>query len=385
VYANAGAINSLDFDVYGPEAHLAPVVVAAALGAGDAVDAPGAAVSAALAAGLEVGGRVGAALRRVGVGAGGEIGATRGQGNLVFGAAVAVGRLLGLTVDQMHNALGITGYSATVPTMTKFLASPYLPMTKYDHLALAAQNGVQAALLAKRGFTGDLDVLEGDEIGFWRFAGAPGCDWDAYTGGLGERWVLPEVTYKYYPAVLYTNSIIFEAERLVREHGLKPDEIQRIEVRSARGNRATRPRPTHYLEAWGNSAYTVSCGVLGVRPLRSWEAPGTFDRPDIGAMMDKIEFKPLREGEVTTTGQQWERWAPTRVTIEARGETFEGGRDHHVAMDDAALVAKFHDNVSEILTEEAAARLVRACWSLEELARVSELTTILAEADASRA
>src|SRR5437870_8946900 len=30
-YANTTAINALDFDVYGPEAHLAPVTVAAAL------------------------------------------------------------------------------------------------------------------------------------------------------------------------------------------------------------------------------------------------------------------------------------------------------------------------------------------------------------------
>jgi len=389
VYANAGAINSLDFDVYGPEAHLSPVVVAAALAAGDAVDASGADVFAAMAAGLEVGGRIGAALRRVGSGGRsgtGEMEATRGQGNLVFGAAVAAGRLLGLTGDQMHHALGIAGYSATVPTMTKFLASRNLPMTKYDHLALAAQNGVQAALLAMRGFTGDLEVLEGEEIGFWRFAGAPGCDWDAFTGGLGDHWVLPEVTYKYYPAVLYTNSIIYEAERLVREHGLKPDEIDRIEVRSARTRAgATRPHPRHYLEAWGNSAYTISCGVLGVRPLRSWEEPKTFDRPDIGAMMKKIELKPLREGEVTSTGQQWERWAPTRVTIEARGQTFEGGRDYHVSMDDAALVAKFHDNVGGLLTDEAAHDLERAAWGLEGLPRIGELTTILAGADPSRA
>jgi len=134
-YANTTAINSLDFDVYGPEAHLAPVVVSGALAMGDAVDASGADAFAAMCAGLEVGGRVGAALRRVGMGEGGNIGPVRGEGNVVFGAAVAAGRLLGLTREQMHHTLGIAGYSATVPTMRKFLGSN-LPMTKYDHLAL---------------------------------------------------------------------------------------------------------------------------------------------------------------------------------------------------------------------------------------------------------
>src|SRR5215211_4040362 len=52
-YANTTAMNSLDFDVYGPEAHLSPVVVSAALAMGDAVNASGADVFAALCAGLE--------------------------------------------------------------------------------------------------------------------------------------------------------------------------------------------------------------------------------------------------------------------------------------------------------------------------------------------
>ncbi len=384
-YANTAAINSLDFDVYGPEAHLAPVVVSSALAMGDAVDASGADVFAAMCAGLEVGGRVGAALRRPQLSGGGEMGAVRGQGNVVFGAAVAAGRLLGLTRDQMHHALGIAGYSATVPTMRKFLASRNLPMTKYDHLALMTQTGVQAALLAQRGLTGDLDVLEGEEIGFWRFAGAPGCDWSALTGELGRHWVLPEVSYKLYPAGLYNSSAISEVQRLVREHELAPDEIERVEVRSTRtGSGATRPPPTHYLSAWGNAAYSIAAGVFDVHPLRSWEEPHIFQRPDILAFMQKVQFKPLRDGEVTSTGNYWERWAPVRVTIEARGQVVEGGRDYHPSLDDAGLVAKFHDNTGGLLIDDAAQRLERACWDLESLTRVRDLTVILAESDAPK-
>ncbi|HEY3117672.1 MAG TPA: MmgE/PrpD family protein, partial [Chloroflexota bacterium] len=310
-YANTTAINSLDFDVYGPEAHLSPVVVAAALAAGDAVSASGSDVLAAMAAGLEVGGRIGAALRRAGGTATGEVGAVRGQGNVVFGAAVAAGRLLGLDREQMHHALGIAGYSATVPTMRKFLESVNLPMTKYDHLALMTQNGVQAALLAQRGFTGDVEVLEGEEIGFWRFAGAQGCDWAALTERLGTHWVLPEVTYKHYPAVLYNNSIIYEVQQLMHDASLAPDAINRLEVRTFRRMAANRPLPTQYLEAWGNAAYTIAAGVYDVRPLRSWLEPSTFSRADLLAFMKRIEFKGLRDGEVTSTGNYWERWAPT--------------------------------------------------------------------------
>jgi 2-methylcitrate dehydratase PrpD len=376
-FANAIAINAQDFDVYGPEAHLAPVTMAAALAAGDAVNASGSDVLAAMVAGLEVGGRVGAALRRAGMGGERVLGHVRGEGNTVFGAVTAAARLLGLTRDQMHHALGIAGYGATVPTMRKFLGSKNLPMVKYDHLGAMTQNGIQAALLAMRGFTGDLEVLEGEDIGFWRFAGAQGCDWDAFTTELGRRWIIPDVTYKHYPAVLYTNSIIYEAQRLVRENKLTPDEIDRVEVRASRTEAPPPYNPSHYLEAWHNPAYSVAAGIYDVRPLRSWEEPHVFQRPDLLAFMKKVHFAPLRPGEVTTKGNYWERWAPTRVTIEARGQKLEGGRDYHVPMDDASLAAKLQENIGSLVSEQDARELERCCWELERLARSSQLTDIL--------
>jgi hypothetical protein len=96
--------------------------------------------------------------------------------------------------------------------------------------------------------------------------------------------------------------------------------------------------------------------------------------------MKKIEFKGLRDGEVTSTGNYWERWAPTRVTIEADGQFLEGGRDYHVPMDDPALVVKFHDNVGGMLSDEAAHQLERACWNLKGLGSIGDLTKILAGA-----
>jgi hypothetical protein len=96
--------------------------------------------------------------------------------------------------------------------------------------------------------------------------------------------------------------------------------------------------------------------------------------------MKRIRFAPLREGEVTTKGSYWERWAPTRVTIQARGRTFEGGRDYHVPMDDAALVAKFQENVGGLISEQDAGDLERSCWNLERVSMSSQLTDVLGRA-----
>lgn len=376
-YANAMLANALDFDVWGPEGHMAPATVLAALALAEAIDASGSELMAACIAGLEVGGRVGGALRRFGMagrsqgGAGGEV---RGQGHVVLGVAAAAGRLLQLDADRMQHALGIAGYSATVPTLRKFFSSVNHPMTKYDHLGLMAQSGIQAALLAQRGFTGDLEVLEGD-FGFWRFAGAAGCDWETLTRDLGSHWATSEVAYKWFPTNhSVSNPTVALLQGMVRQHGLKSDEIEHIEVRRGR---SAEPPPTairNQMEAWTVPHYTIACGVCGVLPRRSWQEPRTYGRADLNAFMQRIDVRPLREGEVTTSGNYWEHFSPIRATITARGRTFEGAQDHMPPTDDATLTAKFRENVAGFVSEEAAQSIERACWKLESLGSVRELT-----------
>lgn len=376
-FANTVLINALDYDVYGPEGHVAPIAVSVAMAVADAIDASGAELFSGVLAGLEIGGRVGAALRRAKMGSGRQMGKVRGHGNVVFAAAAAAGRLLHLTPDQMHHAFGIAGYSANVPTLRKFFDSPHVPMTKYDHIGLMSQNGIQAVLLAQRGFTGDLEVLEGEEIGFWRFAGAEGCDWDRFTQGLGTKWMIGEVSYKPYPAVLYANPVIEEALRMMRENGLTAADVDRIEVRSARtGEGRARQEIRHYLDAWLNTPYGIVAGLNDIRPRRAWMEPQNFQRPDLLAFRDKVDLKPLRAGEVTSTGNYWERWAPVRVTIEARGQTLEGGRDYLCMMDDAELVQKFYENVDGLMPRADAEQMEKQAWNLGALKSARELTRL---------
>ncbi len=374
-YANAMLANALDFDVWGPEGHMAPSTVLAALALAEAIDASGSELAAACIAGLEVGGRVGGALRRFGMtgrpqSGGGEV---RGQGHVVLGVAAAAGRLLQLDADRMQHALGIAGYSATVPTLRKFFSSVNHPMTKYDHLGLMAQSGIQAALLAQRGFTGDLEVLEGD-IGFWRFAGALGCDWETLTRDLGSHWATSEVAYKWFPTNhSVSNPTVALLQSMVREHGLKPDEIEHIEVRRGRSAEPPPDAIGSQMEAWTVPHYTIACGICGVLPRRSWQEPDTYRRADLNAFMQRVDVRPLREGEVTTSGNYWEHFSPIRATITARGQTFEGAQDHMPPTDDATLIAKFHENVEGFVSEEAGRSIEQACWRLESLRSAREL------------
>ncbi|MEE8517553.1 MAG: MmgE/PrpD family protein, partial [Dehalococcoidia bacterium] len=85
----------------------------------------------------------------------------------VFGAAAGAGWLLKLDPGQMSNALGIAG------TQAGGVREVFGSDTKALHPAKAASNGLQAALLAKAGFTGPDDII-GGRRGFWEVLSAAG-------------------------------------------------------------------------------------------------------------------------------------------------------------------------------------------------------------------
>jgi 2-methylcitrate dehydratase PrpD len=70
-------------------------------------------------------------------------------------AAVTAAHLLNLSPEQMQNAIGIAGSLGA-----GLMAAQEGAMVKRLHAGRAAQGGLQAALLAKKGFTGISDVVE---------------------------------------------------------------------------------------------------------------------------------------------------------------------------------------------------------------------------------
>src|SRR5262249_27272036 len=67
-----------------------------------------------------------------------------------FAAAATAGRLLGLTPDQLSNAFGIAGSMCSGLQETVRVGAMVKPL----HAGWAAHNGITAALLAAKGYTG---------------------------------------------------------------------------------------------------------------------------------------------------------------------------------------------------------------------------------------
>src|SRR4030095_6365970 len=143
----------------------------------------------------------------------------------VFGAAAAVGKLMGLSVHEMVWALGVAA------TQSAGLREMFGSMGKAFHPGRSAQNGYAAALLAKAGFTSGERGIEGPRGFAHVLAGSR--DLSKISTRLGVDFDLRENTYKPFPCGIVNHPTIDGCIQLHDEHKFSPDSIVAVRLRVA--------------------------------------------------------------------------------------------------------------------------------------------------------
>jgi 2-methylcitrate dehydratase PrpD len=220
---NGALGHSLDFDDTHADSSLHPSapVVPAALAAGELVGASGREVLTAIVAGYEVCCRLGNALDPTSHYAKGfHPTATAGT----FGAAAAVAKLFNLSPDQIVSAFGVSGSQAA--GSLQFLVNG--SWNKRSQVGAAAMNGVIAGTLAREGFKGAIEAVEGKHgllVGYSDDAKPA-----AATAGLGKVWETMKVGVKPYPSCRYTHAALDAMIAIKEELKLAPSQIESVEV-----------------------------------------------------------------------------------------------------------------------------------------------------------
>ena len=145
-----------------------------------------------------------------------------------FGAVTSClisGKLLGLSLDQSLNAIGIAA------SMGAGLSQNIGNMTMSLHAGNAARNGITAALLAKRGFTGDKEIMQGRFGLMNALAGEGNFDLDQLIKDLGSSYYIidPGINIKKYPHCWGHHKLIDAMLFLVHNHDISPGEVASIE------------------------------------------------------------------------------------------------------------------------------------------------------------
>ena len=167
-----------------------------------------------------------------------------------FVAAATAGRMLGLDANQMQHALGIVGSQAG-----GLMAAQEGAMVKRFHCGRAAQSGVYSALLARRGFTGILDVLEAPYGGFLSaLSDKPNAQ--RLTAGLGTVWETVNVGYKPHASVTSIHTALDALAGIMRENQLKADDVAAVD--------AGLSHMTHVHCAWEYKAQGVTAAQMNL-------------------------------------------------------------------------------------------------------------------------
>ncbi|WP_160120723.1 MmgE/PrpD family protein [Rhodovarius lipocyclicus] len=379
---NGAFAHSLDFDDTHAAGTLHPgaPVIPAAFAAGEIVGAKGEDVLAAIVAGYEVTNRLSLALP------GGEHYARGFHPTATcgcFGAAVAAARVFGLDAAATEDAIGIA-LSQSAGSLA-FLNNG--AWTKRFQVGWASMSGLSAALLAREGFRGAGQALEG-KIGFFK-AYAPNPTPARAVQDLGTQFELMETAVKPYPSCRYGHASVDAALALRAELGLKPEEIERVTMGlPAAGMRlvgdpiAYKQNPQNVVDGQFSGPFVVA-NALAYGHF-GWDSYEKLQDPTLRALMPKIftEFDPEIEAEFPAN-------MSGKVTLVARGQTFmkkvvvpKGEPANFLT--EAELRQKFHALSDAVLGADQATRLADAILGLESAPDVHAMLRLGVPAQVSR-
>ena len=356
---NATAAHTMEVDDIYREAiyHPGAPTIAAALAVAQESGASGETFLRGVIVGYEISTRIGAAMGRA------HYRYWHNTGTIgSFGAAAAAAAIYGLDAKRFAHAL------ATVTTFAAGLQQAFRmdSMSKPLHAGHAAQSGLLAALAAREGVTGSLDVIEG-EAGFGRAMGS-GPDWDQATATLGTDFHTTRMTFKNHACCGHTFAAIDGALELQRRLGVEAGDIAHLDVGTYRPalEVAGYEHPTTPAEARFSLKYVVATALThGSVRLAAFE-PARLSDPATLALMGKIRLSVDTELDASFPGQR-----AARIAIETkdglRGEYLQPTRkgDPDMPLSDAELEEKFLELAAPIQGDAAARALVARLWALE--------------------
>ena len=280
-FANAVSMHVLDFEpMSSPPTHAVSPTVPVVMALAEARGKSGRDIITASAKGFEMQGRVLAASRH-------------DRGSLPFhtpgvvgvmGSTAAASHLLGLDAGQLVNAFGIatsrcSGLSANTGSMVKC-----------THPGNAAGAGLEAALLAQKGFESHPNIFEAGR-GYVDIFFHDHFDYDTvYAYGNPFRFVTPGMAIKFYPSKFPTHFVITAAIGLRRQIA-DPSKIKNLHLAVPDIEDADRPQPRSGLEGKFSLQYTSVIGLLdGKVGIDSFTDERRF-RQDVVDLLAKTTIK----------------------------------------------------------------------------------------------
>src|SRR3984893_342110 len=299
---------------------------------------------------------------------------------LAFSLNAAAGRLLGLSEQQIANAIAMAAVSDA-----SFAVVRAKPLSQWKGLASAqsALGAMNTLFLARRGVQGPLQVIEGpngiDNLLHMQIH----IDWDkqGYEGVVGS-------TIKKYNSMIHTQSAVHCMVELIRQNKLDPGKVVsfeadviRIAYDFAGGGHYGVDKVIRTKEQADHSLpYLLAVALLDGDVMPAQFEPDRIMRADVQQLLKKVSVRPDQEFT-----DQYPAKMPAKITvrlqdgqvIEHEVQDFPGLASHPFTWEDS--VEKFDRLVDGRVDEGLCREIKDALHSLESI-QVADLMALFGRA-----
>ena len=353
----------------GANVHAIAVVLPSALAAGERAHSSGKELIAAVVAGVEAAARVSYALGPGALYARGFHPSTIAG---TFGAAVAAGRLLGLTEEQALRSFGIAGNATS--GLLAWVDDP-TEQSRPLNIGLAAQNGTQAAFLASLGLRGAEDIFGGKYP-----LGA------AFTGQWNEEALFAQrdvfevenLFFKRLSTCVFIPAGVDGLQQIMREEALEAGDIDRVTVRAPKSSYHVidgNPLRSH------NAQYVLSVVAHQGDVQFDDIVNDRREDPAVDALFHRIELLPDESLDAESAPGQQSVASITTVRTRSGGQyqrhvQFPLGAPQN-PLSQQQLRAKFTRLTDGVISAHGAEQIMDAVVRLDEATDIGALTALM--------
>ena len=254
----------------------------------------------------------------------------------VFGAAVAAGRIMGLSSQQMAWAMGHAA------TQSSGLVASLGSMAKSLNIGHAARNGLLAAQWARYGITANDQALEA-RFGFADVMGSRPLD-PLLCERLGHHWEAERNTFKPYPCGFLLHPAVDACLASPDRWTVDEETIDHVlvVVHPLAQVRADRPHPVNGLESKLSLQHAVAVALLqGEAGVRAFSDASVND-PNVQALRSRVRVVSDEKLTAQDACLELHLCSGQRLSREIRATSGQAP----ATMSDAVLERKFCDLVA---------------------------------------
>ena len=210
-----------------------------------------------------------------------------------FAAAVAAGKLIGLTKDQMKHALSHAANFGGAGLIEAHGAKPYFAIQVGPNV----WKGILAAMLAQEGVTGCDTILEGGSVSQKAFLHAYSDEFkpNVLTDGLGDSFEILQTGFGMNCVASFSRTPIDATLAVIKENGIQIEDIKSMKYRVTKvlhnfvQQRITTARESAR-EAYYYIPFSIALALLHGRVDSEMYTDQNLHDPKIQEIMKKVQF-----------------------------------------------------------------------------------------------